>query len=63
MKLLLVLSNSFAFEQKLNYIHENPVLAWFVDNPVNYTFSALLIIPMVKDMLRLLRPDNILISL
>jgi REP element-mobilizing transposase RayT len=36
----LALNNSYAFEQKLNYIHENPVQAGFVDNPVNYPYSS-----------------------
>jgi REP element-mobilizing transposase RayT len=36
----IILNNSFAFEQKLNYIHENPVQAGFVDNPVHYPYSS-----------------------
>ena len=36
----LVLSNSYSFEQKLNYIHENPVLTGFADDPVNYQNSS-----------------------
>jgi hypothetical protein len=36
----LVLSNIITFEQRLNYIHDNPVLAGFVDNPVHYPYSS-----------------------
>ena len=36
----LVLSNIIAFEQKLNYIHDNPVQAGFVDNLVHYPYSS-----------------------
>jgi REP element-mobilizing transposase RayT len=35
-----VLNNKYAVEQKLNYIHNNPVKAGFVDNPVNYPYSS-----------------------
>ncbi len=36
----LVLYNAIEFEQKLNYIHENPVKSGFVDNPVAYPYSS-----------------------
>jgi putative transposase len=35
----IVLNNVDIFEQKLNYIHENPVLAGFVDMAENYPYS------------------------
>jgi putative transposase len=35
-----VLNNSYTLEQKLNYIHNNPVKAGFVDNPVHYPYSS-----------------------
>ena len=28
------MNNKYTFEQKLNYIHENPVRSGFVENPV-----------------------------
>jgi putative transposase len=28
------------FEQKLNYIHQNPVLSGFVTNPIDYKYSS-----------------------
>jgi len=36
----LVLSNIIAYEQRLNYIHDNLVQAGFVDNPVHYPYSS-----------------------
>ena len=36
----LLLSNTFAFEQKLNYLHENPVEAGFVESPEEYLYSS-----------------------
>jgi putative transposase len=36
----IVLNNSIAFEKKLNYIHDNPVRAGIVDNPVAYSYSS-----------------------
>jgi REP element-mobilizing transposase RayT len=35
-----VLSNKNALEQKLNYIHNNPVKAGYVENPVHYLYSS-----------------------
>ena len=28
------------FEQKLNYIHHNPVISGFVTNPIDYKYSS-----------------------
>ena len=36
----IVLNNSDIFEQKLNYIHDNPVEAGMVDNPEDYIYSS-----------------------
>ncbi len=36
----LVLNNPVIFEQKLNYIHNNPVKAGFIDYPENYPYSS-----------------------
>jgi REP element-mobilizing transposase RayT len=36
----IVLNNMEIFEQKLNYIHENPVKAGFVDSKVDYPYSS-----------------------
>jgi hypothetical protein len=34
------MNNKYTFEQKLNYIHENPVRYGFVDNHVAYPYSS-----------------------
>ena len=34
------LADNFMLEQKLNYIHNNPVVAGFVDKPEYYTYSS-----------------------
>jgi len=36
----LVLDNPIIFEQKLNYIHNNPVTAGFVEYPEHYLYSS-----------------------
>ena len=36
----IVLNDKYTFEQKLNYIHNNPVRSGFVDNPVAYPYSS-----------------------
>ena len=36
----LILNNSVIFEQKLNYIHNNPVEAGFVEYPEQYLYSS-----------------------
>ena len=36
----IVLNNPVIFEQKLNYIHNNPVEAGFVENPEQYLYSS-----------------------
>jgi putative transposase len=36
----IVLNNADIFEQKLNYIHENPVQSGFVDNATDYPYSS-----------------------
>jgi REP element-mobilizing transposase RayT len=36
----LILNNSIIFEQKLNYIHNNPVKAGFVEYPEQYLYSS-----------------------
>ncbi len=36
----IVLSNADIFEQKLNYIHNNPIEMGFVDNPEDYIYSS-----------------------
>ena len=36
----IVLNNIDIFEQKLNYIHDNPLQAGFVDNAVHYPYSS-----------------------
>lgn len=36
----IVLNNADIFEQKLNYIHENPVKSGFVDEAINYPYSS-----------------------
>jgi putative transposase len=36
----IVLSNTDIFEQKLNYLHENPVQSGFVDNEADYPYSS-----------------------
>ena len=36
----IIISNSVALEQIINYIHENPVKQGFTDNPVNYPYSS-----------------------
>ena len=36
----LVMSNAVIFEQKLNYIHNNPVEMGFVDSPEEYVYSS-----------------------
>lgn len=36
----IVLSNVYAFEQKLNYIHENPVKAGWVESEDEYLYSS-----------------------
>jgi putative transposase len=36
----IVLNNADIFEQKLNYIHENPVQYGFVDSVIEYTYSS-----------------------
>lgn len=35
-----VLNNTDIFEQKLNYIHENPVIYGFVENAIDYPYSS-----------------------
>ena len=34
------LSNNHLIDQRLGYVHENPVVAGFVDNPVDWTYSS-----------------------
>jgi putative transposase len=34
------LNNADIFEQKLNYIHQNPVQPGFVDNAIDYPYSS-----------------------
>ena len=36
----IVLNNASNFEEKLNYLHENPVRAGFVDNEIDYPYSS-----------------------
>lgn len=36
----IVLSNPKIIEEKLNYIHDNPVIGGFVDNPEDYPYSS-----------------------
>ena len=36
----IVLNNAVIFEQKLNYIHENPVRAGYVDHEEDYPYSS-----------------------
>jgi len=36
----IVLNNADIFEQKLNYIHENPVQYGFVDSAIEYPYSS-----------------------
>jgi putative transposase len=36
----ILLFNSEIFDQKLNYIHYNPVVAGFVDNEIDYLYSS-----------------------
>jgi REP element-mobilizing transposase RayT len=36
----IVLNNAYLFEQKLNYIHNNPVEVGFVDSPEEYIYSS-----------------------
>jgi len=36
----IVMNDKYTFEQKLKYIHENPVRVGFVDNPVSYPYSS-----------------------
>jgi len=36
----LVLSNPIAFEQKLNYIHENPIKAGWIESEEEYLYSS-----------------------
>jgi putative transposase len=36
----IALNNADIFEQKINYIHENPVKAGYVDNAIDYPYSS-----------------------
>jgi len=36
----IVLNNADIFEQKINYIHENPVKAGYVDNAIDYPYGS-----------------------
>ncbi|MCK5028833.1 MAG: hypothetical protein KAR57_04310 [Bacteroidales bacterium] len=35
-----MLDNPVVFEQKLNYIHNNPIKAGFIDFPEHYPYSS-----------------------
>jgi hypothetical protein len=36
----ILLHNNFLLEQKLNYLHRNPVTAGFVEEPENWFYSS-----------------------
>ena len=36
----IVLNNASIFEEKLNYLHKNPVWAGYVDNEIDYPYSS-----------------------
>jgi REP element-mobilizing transposase RayT len=53
------LSNPLITQQKLNYIHQNPVVAGFVDKPEEYLYSSARDYYDIKGMIAISLPDPI----